>query len=397
MGVFQSTLIAASPKFISTTGLSTLQWSILLSMPTLFFVLFSPAWGRLADRQSAQKTIRYPALGLGFSIVLLAAVWLLGGIFSFVPWLWFIAIAVSRILYGLSASGVMPVCQSLALDTSRGSGWENSGKASTNEDTSLKNLGLVSASLSFGRLFAPIMLILFASQLGWLLAAYSLLGMIIAATIYQYSSNRTVNTASTNREESKNVATGSVSLRVFFMLAFCVTAFIGYLQFLLGPLYLEWLRDADEATFMMSITLTVIATTALLCQLFVIKRLNWKSPWLLMVLSILMVVVVVGLPWVGSVAGVIALMIPMGVALALITPLYSRLSMGLSQVSKGQVSGRLAVAHTAGYPLGSLLAGGSYDFISMWWLPLLIIGMAIFVLSCMVNAIFYRRYQHLLT
>lgn len=379
MGLFQSSLIAATPTFISTTGLSTVEWSLLLSMPTLLFLILSPQWGRWADRHGASYMIRYSAFGLGASILVLTIVWWSGVHWSFAPWLWFLTIGISRVLYGISASGVMPLCQSLAIDTST----EDEHTIKPKEDQSLKRLGFVSASLSIGRLCGPVALILVASQFHWLLGFYGLLAIPLVWAVLKYSQ---IAPRVPKKEASVSHAS-SVAIKelwLFFALAFCITLLVGYLQFVLGPLYLDWLKDADAATFMMSITMTLVATTALLCQLLLVKRLNWRSSKVLLLLSSLLILATLALSLTQSPVGVVLAMVPIAMAIALITPIYSRFAMSLSTASKGQISGKLAVAHTAGYPLGSLLAGLSYGQFSLWWLPMSVMAVIIFGLCAAV-------------
>lgn len=375
MGLFQSSLIAATPTFISVTGLSTLQWSILLSMPTLLFLLLSPLWGKWADRIGASYLIRYSAVGLGLSIVSLAAVWWLGTVFAFVPALWFVAIAVTRILYGMSASGVMPLCQSLAINDTQPS--DSTAKVESG-DRSLKNLGLVSASLSTGRLVGPLVLIAVLSQLDWLLALYSLLAIPLVLLIIQYSRKHSKKQAG-QANQSQTIPVKLIPVLPYLVMAFFVTLFVGYLQFVLGPLLLDWLGDAKQATMTMSFILTLVATSALLCQLLIVKRLNWRSPFLLAGIALTMLGATLILSAINSVVGLMLIMVPVAAAIALITPIYTRSAMAQCDKGKGQISGKLAVCHTAGYPLGSLLAGLYYPAFEIWWLPLALIA---FILVC---------------
>lgn len=393
MGLFQSTLIAATPKFITITGLSAVQWAVLLSMPTLLFLFMSPRWGRWADRHGAGVIIRYSALGLGLSILTLSLVWWLGKTLSFAPWLWFMAIAVSRLLYGVSASGVMPTCQSLAVETSS----KREATDGKSDALSMKRLGFVGASLSIGRLCGPIVLIVLASQISWVLSVFCVVALPIVWAVVTFSLTFSLTTTpkkigDTKRlEESKKEESGdndnrstSPQVRVFFALAFCVTLLLGYLQFILGPLFLEWLKDAEQATFMMGLTMTAVATTALLCQLLIVKRLNWRSPNVLIILSLVLIASTLGFSVAQSTHLVLAMMVPIAAVIALITPIYSRFAMALSNATKGQISGKLAVAHTSGYPLGSLLAGLSYGKLTFWWLPLSLTAITIFLLSCTI-------------
>lgn len=375
MGLFQSSLIAATPTFISDTGLSSLQWSILLSMPTLLFLLLSPLWGKWADKLGASYLIRYSAFGLGLSIIGLAIVWWVGMRLAFVPGLWFITIALTRILYGISASGVMPLCQSLAIYNSQAT---SHSEETDKSDKSLKYLGLVSASLSTGRLVGPLVLIAVLSQVSWLLVLYSLVTIPLVYLIVQHS-RKTANRKITSSDRNQTVKIQHKAVLPSLLLAFCTTLFVGYLQFVLGPLLLDWLSDSKQATMTMSLLLTVVATSALLCQLLIVKRLNWQSSYLLPILSIALVITALTLSIIDSVIFLMLMMIPIAFSIALLTPVYTRRAMAQYEHAKGQVSGKLAVCHTAGYPLGSLLAGVYYPAFKLWWLPLAIIAS---VLAC---------------
>lgn len=386
MGLFQSTLFAATPQFIATTGLSTIQWSVLLSMPTLLFLVLSPQWGKWADRRGAAHIIRYSVMGLVFSIISLGIVWVLGLSLSFVPWVWFFAIAVSRILYGVSASGVMPLCQSLAIEAGEAENSQEgkqviqqSSQPKKQADHSLKRLGFVSASLSIGRLCGPLLLLVLATQVSWVLGVFTIAAVIVAFVVVRFSvrSSR----ADANAMQSDDVAPveqpdpSSKVLKLYLGLAFGVTFYVGYLQFVLGPLFLDWMVSADEATVMLSLAMSVVAVVALLCQIFVVKRLNWRSPWLLVGLAAVLLIASSTLGLIEKPSAVFWILVPMALSIALFTPIYSRRAMAVSQQAKGQISGRLAVAHTAGYPIGSLLAGASYSYMpQLWWLPLSIIS-----------------------
>lgn len=371
MGLFQSSLIAATPTFISVTGLSTLQWSILLSTPTLLFLLLSPLWGQWADRHGARYLIRYSALGLGVSIIGLAMVWWLGLAFTFAPLLWLIAIGLTRITYGVSASGVMPLCQSLAISHSQ---TIKSNSDKTDNDQSLKNLGLVSASLSIGRLVGPLLLLLVLSQIDWLLAIYSIISIPMIVLIIRYS-RKPHGQGDLPTGNNQQTAVDLKNVRPYLLMAFCVTLFVGYLQFVLGPLLLDWLNDSKQATMVMSLLLTVVATSALLCQILVVKRLNWQLSFLLPILSLALLFTALSLLMIDSVMYLTLMMIPVAFAVALLTPVYTRRTMAQYEQVKGQISGKLAVCHTAGYPIGSLLAGVYYPaFKSSWWLPLAVIA-----------------------
>lgn len=105
---------------------------------------------------------------------------------------------------------------------------------------------------------------------------------------------------------------------------------------------------------------------------------------MLLLLSSLLILATLALSLTQSPVGVVLAMVPIAMAIALITPIYSRFAMSLSTASKGQISGKLAVAHTAGYPLGSLLAGLSYGQFSLWWLPMSVMAVIIFGLCAAV-------------
>ncbi|WP_223670282.1 MFS transporter [Kangiella shandongensis] len=373
MGIFQSSLFAATPQFIALTGLATWQWSILLSLPTLFFLVLSPRWGRWADKSGASYVIRYSAVGLSLSIISFAIIWWLGVSYTFSPLVWFIAIGFSRILYGISASGVMPICQSLALDTST---------VKEGSDDSLKRLGWVSAGLSVGRIVGPVLLLLFAVYMGWLFGIFCAAAIVSLVFISRFSVKHAPRRKQQPMTDKAEPTSLHPSITLMLCMAFAVTLYVGYLQFVLGPLFLDWMETSEEATKLMSLTMLVVAAVALLCQVFIVKRLAWRSPSILSVLALILTLASLSLGWVHQPLVILIAVIPMALSIALMTPVYSRLAMASSEASKGQTSGRLAVAHTAGYPAGSLLAGLFYSISpDYWWLPLCLIACFIGLVS----------------
>lgn len=210
------------------------------------------------------------------------------------------------------------------------------------------------------------------------MALYSLVAIPLVFFVIQYSRRHS------NKQTQKTNHTETIQLELapvlpYLVMAFCVTLFVGYLQFVLGPLLLDWLGDDKQATLSLSLILTVVATSALLCQLLIVKRLNWRSPFLLAGIALTMLGATLVLSLIDDVLILMLMMIPVAVVIALMTPLYTRAAMAQCDQGKGQISGKLAVCHTAGYPLGSLLAGLYYPAFEMWWLPLALIA---FVLVC---------------
>ncbi|QHC49689.1 MFS transporter [Billgrantia tianxiuensis] len=143
VGLGQNGLLVALPVLVERFGLSLSQWAGLILLGSMLFLLGSPFWGRVADRHGARGVVIQALLGYVTSFALIGAAlwaatqgWLSEGALLAV-------VALARVLYGLTVSGMVPACQQWSLALHGG-------------EERVKALAAISAGLSSGRLLGPL-------------------------------------------------------------------------------------------------------------------------------------------------------------------------------------------------------------------------------------------------
>lgn len=144
LGLGQNGLLVMLPVLVERFGLPLSQWAGLILLGSMLFLVGSPFWGRVADRRGARLVVVQALSGYILSFAMIgAALWLsTRGALSMAAMLGLLALA--RVLYGLTVSGMVPACQQWALALQGG------------EDR-IAALAAVSAGLSSGRLLGPLL------------------------------------------------------------------------------------------------------------------------------------------------------------------------------------------------------------------------------------------------
>ena len=342
LGAAQTVLLSLVPVLLERTGLNTAELGSLMALGTLSLMLAAPLWGWLSDRFGRRSVLRSGLLGYllaqsGFVIVVLALAsgWLNLGI-------GITLLALLRVAYGLLAAGIYPACQAWACDHSI-------------SEQPLKALSTISSGSHLGRsvgplLVLPLLPLAVLAPLLWLVLL-PLLSLLLIWRAPAPPQQRPTPSHSTNDS--------SVSLRPLAM-AFCLTAAIGQLQFLLGPLLGDrFALSAEEASTASASLLVLVSLVTILTQLFVVRRLS-NPRHALRVGALLFAVGMLALGWSPQAASFGLALVVLAIGAALLVPAYSSLvSAGAEPNQRGKRFGQLSLAHTAGYTAGFALAG--------WW------------------------------
>ncbi len=142
LGIGQNGLLVMLPQLVTLTGLSLSVWAGLLMFGSMLFLPASPWWGRQSERHGCKVVMLASLSGYLASFVVMAlVVWAMAsGMMSAV---WGLAgLILSRTLYGLTVSGLVPAAQTWAI--------QRAGL-----DKRMAALATISSGLSCGRLLGP--------------------------------------------------------------------------------------------------------------------------------------------------------------------------------------------------------------------------------------------------
>ncbi|WP_162230637.1 MFS transporter [Nitratireductor soli] len=344
VGFGQSAFVALVPLITQRTGLGTGEIGLAAAAGALAFVFGAPLVGGHGARRGHGATLRV----LGG--VLLAGQLALAGLIWIGPLAPFAGLGIlvaSRIIYGLGASGVMPVAQAWVAFQADG-----------RERQSL--LALLSAGLGSGRILGSVaaMTAGLAMPIPFLLLVLSPITLVLAPGGARKSS---VTCAGFRMRPSRHMLP-------FLAIGFCLTMGFGQVQMILGP-FLQG-RLGVEAAFAATATgliLALVAVVMILVQVVVVPRLPFgQKPSVVSGVGLLALGALVAAAS-GGLASCAAGFVLCGAGVALASPAYlAWLVSRLTPEEQGAGAGWLASAHVLGQGAGALVGGYAFTV----WPPL---------------------------
>lgn len=318
LGLSQSILIVYTPMFIELTALSLSELAMIMTLGSALFLVSTPFWGKQVLRQGV-KTVLYQGIyGFSLSFALILALLWLSQSMGLNP-IWVIGLMVTaRIIYGLTASAIVPTCQAwiasaemptkarvevnthsiinstVINSTIINSTTINSTTINSASKASMKGLARLSAAMAAGRLIGPSL----ALGLIWInslapMAFLTALPLLCCIAIWRYLPNLQSSTNSTAPADTQKLAATATdqvaapqkaSLQTTDKLLLLVMALMcasySVFCYLLTPMSLQWLglntRDASEfISILMSLSAaSMLCTHALLSRFYTEKHLG---------------------------------------------------------------------------------------------------------------------------
>jgi MFS family permease len=257
LGLSQNILIVFTPIFIDKTMLSVETVALLMSLGSALFLFSAPVWAKLSLRCGYAKVLLGGILGFSMSFtVMLLALW--GSVSLQWPILWVIlTLIISRLLYGITASAIVPSCQAWLTELSH-------------VDHTMKRLAELSTFMALGRLIGPL-LAMFLIWLGWLtpLLFLCLAPLICLICVFRFSLSSQVRASKTEvklkdlkSEKSRLNNKLAHSLLISITL---ISITYSNVTFLLIPMVQDWLQYSSEETSQyLSLLMSLAAITMVL-------------------------------------------------------------------------------------------------------------------------------------
>lgn len=334
LGIGQNGLLVVLPQLVKMTSLTLSTWAGLLLFGSMLFLPASPWWGRVSEVRGCKFVVMASLAGYLFSFALMALmVWLMSeNVIGSGPGL--AGLILSRVVYGLTVSGMVPAAQTWAMQRS-------------GPEKRMAALATISSGLSCGRLLGPPLAALALSFYPmaplWLMAVAPLFALILVSGQYGDPPLDAIQQAS---------ARFHYGLLPFLGLALLLAACISLMQIGLAPTLSHVMTQPAAVSHHIAWLLSLAAISTLLAQFLVVRPQRLDVGHLLFAAALFMcagLVLMVG----GNVVllyGGIALT-SFGAAMA--TPAYQLL---LNQkLSLGKGAGLIATSHTLGYGASALL------------------------------------------
>lgn len=339
----QILLYTTIPYIAEQTSLQTATIIGAISVGSFIFAFMGPFWASNSDTWGRKRVLSFGMLGMFFSFLLLCSLFIFNKELSLTHKI--IIIFLSRIIYGLLASAVVPVSQAWQLDL-------------IDTKDKLKVLTRNSMCLNVGRVLGPVLILIKKVDFEHMIYAGTVWVLCLALGCFFTSSSSKI-----LENDSQKIEIPKYQWKELFkesmipiLLALIFTSFIGVLHSTLGHhLKITFALKGDQASVLMAKMVLISSVFALLVQ----QSSQWifKGEWKLR-LVVGASGLIIGSFILNSAATIpaawIALLI-ISVGLALIPPVYMALishSAAATNVT-GKKIGFASIAHSLGYAFGA--------------------------------------------
>ena len=365
LGIGQNGLLVMLPQLVTQTGLSLSVWAGLLMFGSMLFLPASPWWGRQSERHGCKVVMLASLSGYLVSFGVMAlVVWAMAA--GMLDYFWGLTgLVLSRTLYGLTVSGLVPSAQTWAIQRA---GLEKRMAA----------LATISSGLSCGRLLGPplaaLMLSINPVAPLWLMAIAPFIAFLLVLREVADPPLPPVAHQSTRLR---------ASMLPFLLLALLLAALVSLMQLGLSPHLSPLLEgNARDISHHVALLLSLAALATLAAQFLVVRPQYFSPVTLLCVAAVLMVVGLGLMSFAGLALFYVGIVITsLGAAMA--TPGYQLLLN--DRLTTGKGAGVIATSHTLGYGVSALLVPVVTRFYGEQFLTMAAWGMALLFLVLSVG------------
>ncbi|WP_435248929.1 MFS transporter [Vibrio sp. nBUS_14] len=341
MGIGQNGLLVSLPFLVEQSAFSLPTWSILIAIGSILFLPSAPFWGRQSDKHGPKKVVIQALVGMAVSFAFLcffamnsdqekALVFCL------------IGLMVARIIYGCTVSGMVPASQHWAI-------------LLCGEKNRLQAITSVSIGLSAGRLIGPIISILalkFSPYAPLIIMVFLPCLALIAAVLLPAPDMNTEQASS----KAPSPWLPSRALLPFLSSGLLLCVAVALLQYSFSPLIYSithW--TTDQLSDAIGILLTIGAACTFVTQLLVIKK-EKLTPLFMYRCGASASVVGFVMFLIPSMLAFGAAMVVTAIGAALLVPAYTLFATEKQSGAPGAAAGYIAMSHTLGYGVASMLA-----------------------------------------
>ncbi|WP_139684476.1 MFS transporter [Vibrio tasmaniensis] len=341
MGIGQNGLLVSLPFLVEQSSFSLPTWSILIAIGSILFLPSAPFWGRQSDKYGPKKVVIQALLGMAISFALLCFFAMFskqGQAFVFC----LIGLVVARIIYGCTVSGMVPASQHWAI-------------LLCGEKKRLQAITSVSLGLSVGRLIGPLV-----SILALKLSPFAPLIVMIFLPCVALLVTMLLPTPKEETRKADGIGQApwlpNKTLLPFLSCGLLLCAAVALLQYSFSPLIYSITRwPTEQISDTIGILLTISAACTFATQLLVIKK-EKLTPFVMYRWGAFGLLVGFGMFLIPSMWALAVAMVLTAIGAALIVPAYTLFATEKQSEAPGAAAGYIAMSHTLGYGVASMLA-----------------------------------------
>ncbi len=359
LGLGQSALLAYLPVLVEVTPVGYGAWASVFAIGMVAYLLGTFIWPWLIGRWGAKSTLALGLLGSGASflmigLLLLASHWLTYEVLV-------AALVCSRLLYGLTASAILPAAQTWSLLESN--------------IAHLTTFSGISLQLALGRALGPLVVVgaLLLHPLAPVLSL-AFWTLLVGARVLLWSAPPQ---SPVQALRWRQLLPSSARVRKLIGLAVFTTAFANCLQFQASPALENLLaRSGESVSQTLSLLLVTVAVATLIAHRLQLRYPPASIAQRLLAIGALLLGCSLGLLWLQSLWQFVLIIVSASMALAWLTPLYSA-ELAANNAAPTQVAAQLGVSHITGHILGLMMTA----FLLGFGLEVVYLGLAAIALG----------------
>ncbi|MBI1186528.1 MAG: MFS transporter [Alphaproteobacteria bacterium] len=356
IGAGNSMLQPLLPPLARELGLRDASLGWIFSLSALFWVFASPFWGRRSDEVGRKPIIALGLAAYALSMAMFALVVMIGRAGWLTGAALFVALILSRAIFGAVGSATSPAAQAYVADRSTPS-------------QRTERIAALTAAFALGATVGPAICAVLAGRFGLVfpLIFTFVLASASAWLTWRYLPEPTKPPAPRERArwiDSWRLATDD-RLAPFLIYGFAISILTGTIQqtytlYLMDRLGVSGRAAAEQASagFMIG-ALALLAT-----QMALIPRLNWRSSMLMSVGGALVAAGIVLQMISLNLGGLIVSQFIMGIGFGLGRPGFAGGgSMAVTPQEQGAAAGLVVAVNGAGFVISPITGGVAYDYL----------------------------------
>lgn len=339
IGLANSIVLTLIPMLQTRTGIDLDHLGQLMAVGIACLMVSGPFWATRSDRLGRKPILLIGLIGHGIGHIILLLLLAPGFSEAIGERNAVLLLLLSRIIYGLTASAIVPVTQAWLADLSK-------------LGDSLKAMSRFSSAIAAGRFLGPLSVTL-------LLPFHDLAPMMFPVLLPFSLIPAIWKTPTIEHRETQGKLRFQKQLLPFCFMAVGNTFVFGTIQYILGPHIQRALDLSDIKAASRVGVIMMVASLATLVMAALARRYLKQSPVILAAVAISGATVLFGLS-----SGMVVLLLAgflAGAGVAILSPAYTHGMNANVEGAHGLAAAHLSVSHMMGYGLGTLLGGSFYE------------------------------------
>lgn len=388
IGAGNSMLLAIAPPLVRALNLSDASIGWIFSLSALIWVIASPFWGRLSDRAGRKPIIALGLAAYAVSMSLFGGVTLLGMAGLLTGFGLFMALTLSRSIFGAVGSATSPAAQAYVADH-------------TTRFERTEQLAGLTAAFALGQAFGPALCAAIAAKLGlvfpiFMVAAFAAAAAFVVWRFLPTSAPKPANASASGGWRESLALVRDARLSAYLLYGFALSIIAGVLVQTFGLFTMDRLgASGTQGAELIAAGFMVNALALLATQLAILPRVHLDPrglmAWGAGLLAVGVIVQIIS----PSLGALLVAQAVQGIGFGLARPGFTGgASVAVRPEEQGASAGLVVASNGAGFVFSPVAGGVAYE---VWGMNAPLFIALVLLMGMLVFALRSRRLRSALT